>query len=123
MAHFLALLIFAGTASTGQTEGVGRAEGALRLPTPAGNAVAEVLGTPALEFGTLDVDDFGPPFPSAMEDDQIGAGSSFEWRDMKLGDDGYRAQRDWRFSGSLEQEDVVEGATDWRFGAWIWREF
>jgi len=123
MARFLALLIFAGTASAGQAENAARVERALRLPTPAGNAVAEVSGTPALDFGTLDDEDFGPRFPSAMPEDALEESSSFEWRDTKLGDSSYRGQRDWRFRGSVTQEDVVDGATDWRFGAWISREF
>lgn len=123
MARFLALLIFAGTASAGQAAGVGGAGSALRLPTAAGNAVAEVLYTPALDFGTLGVDDFGPSFPWVMPDDQNGERSWLEWRDTKLGDGGYRARRDWRFSGSLAQEDVILGTTEWRVGAWVSREF
>jgi hypothetical protein len=114
-----ALLICAISAVTARAEGKGEFEGALRLPTPAGQAVAEVSGTPALEFEAQDFEASSPQEPSATRDVVITEIASFEWRDMNLD----RATRDWRFRGSLAQEDVIDGTTEWRFGAWIYRDF
>ena len=115
----MTLLVIAITANAGQSAYAGPAEGALRLPTAAGQAVAEVAGMPSLELDADEFDAFGPQERSAMPDDLISNGAAIEWRDMKLDP----ADRDWRFRGSLAQEDVVLGTTDWRVGAWISREF
>lgn len=90
----------------------------LKLPTAAGQIVAEVSGGEALDVGAL-----AAPQPGSESDSVAAANAAASSSGIHLDGAPANPETDWKIRGKLKQEDGVAGIQKWQVGASVSRQF